>query len=55
MKICSMNWRITKSILTMIGIYFNIVFTNNNHPSHWKTNFNEDDALNRIFDDATVI
>ena len=37
---------------------FNIVFTSNKHPSHWRTNFNEDDALlcalDRIFDDATV-
>lgn len=37
---------------------FNIVFTSNKHPSHWRTNFNEDDAqlcaLSRIFDDATV-
>ena len=37
---------------------FNIVFTSNTHPSHWRTNFNEDDALlcalDRIFDDATV-
>ncbi len=23
---------------------FNIVFTSNKHPSHWRTNFNEDDA-----------
>ena len=37
---------------------FNIVFTSNKHPSHWRTNFNEDDALlcalDRIFDDAIV-
>jgi predicted ATPase len=37
---------------------FNIVFTSNKHPSHWRTNFNEHDALlcalERIFDDATV-
>lgn len=37
---------------------FNIVFTSNKHPSHWRSNFNEDDsllcALDRIFDDATV-
>ena len=37
---------------------FNIVFTSNKHPSHWRGNFNEDDALlcarDRIFDDATV-
>lgn len=37
---------------------FNIVFTSNKHPSHWRNNFNEDDALlcalDRIFDDATV-
>ena len=36
---------------------FNIVFTSNKHPYHWRTNFNEDDALlslDRIFDDATV-
>ena len=37
---------------------FNIVFTSNKHPSHWRTNFNEDDALlcalDRIIDDATV-
>ena len=37
---------------------FNIVFTSNKYPSHWRTNFNEDDALlcalDRIFDDATV-
>jgi len=36
---------------------FNIVFTSNKHPSHWRSNFNEDDsllcALDRIFDDAT--
>ena len=24
---------------------FNIVFTGNKPPSHWRTNFNEDDAL----------
>ncbi len=39
------------------GVY-NIVFTSNKHPSHWRSNFNEDDsllcALDRIFDDATV-
>ena len=37
---------------------FNIVFTSNKYPSHWRSNFNEDDALlcalDRIFDDATV-
>lgn len=37
---------------------FNIVFTSNKHPSHWRTNFSEDDtllcALDRIFDDAMV-
>lgn len=37
---------------------FNIIFTSNKHPSHWRSNFNEDDALlcalDRIFDDATV-
>ena len=37
---------------------FNVVFTSNKHPSHWRTNFNEDDtllcSLDRIFDDATV-
>lgn len=37
---------------------FNIVFTSNKHPSNWRTNFNEDDALlcslDRIFDEATV-
>lgn len=37
---------------------FNIVFTSYKHPSHWRSNFNEDDALlcalDRIFDDATV-
>lgn len=37
---------------------FNIVFTSNKHPSNWRSNFNEDDALlcalDRIFDDATV-
>lgn len=37
---------------------FNIVFTSNKHPSHWRANFNEDDtllcALDRIFDDATI-
>ena len=36
----------------------NIIFTSNKHPSKWKANFNEDDALlcalDRIFDDATV-
>lgn len=26
---------------------FNIVFTSNKHPSYWRTNFNEDDALLR--------
>ena len=34
---------------------FNIVFTSNKHPSHWRSNFNEDDsllcALDRIFDE----
>ena len=39
------------------GVY-NIVFTSNKHPSHWRENFNQDDtllcALDRIFDDATV-
>lgn len=34
------------------------MFTSNKHPSHWRSNFNEDDALlcalDRIFDDATV-
>ena len=24
---------------------FNIVFTSNKHPSHWRSNFNEDDSL----------
>ncbi len=37
---------------------FNIVFTSNKHPSNWRSNFNEDDALlcalDRIFDDTTV-
>ena len=37
---------------------FNIVFTSNKHPSHWRSNFNEYDsllcALDGIFDDATV-
>lgn len=37
---------------------FNIIFTSNKAPSHWKANFNEDDALlcalDRIFDDAVV-
>ena len=38
---------------------FNIVFTSNKHPSHWRSNNNEDApllcALDRIFDnDATV-
>ena len=36
----------------------NIIFTSNKHPSKWKANFNEDDALlcalDRIFDDAIV-
>lgn len=39
-------------------VHTNIVFTSNKHPSHWRSNFNEDDALlcalDRIFDDATV-
>ena len=36
----------------------NIIFTSNKHPSKWKANFNEGDALlcalDRIFDDAIV-
>lgn len=36
----------------------NMIFTSNKHPSHWRSNFGEDDALlcslDRIFDDATV-
>lgn len=36
----------------------NVIFTSNKHPSKWKANFNEDDALlcalDRIFDDAIV-
>ena len=37
---------------------YNIVFTSNKNPSHWRENFSEDDsllcALDRIFDEATV-